>query len=662
MQQLSRYSLLLILLLLKAICITSRTHAQEKYSITNKVPRPDTLAIIQILERAKTERETKNALRYYQSARVQSEQLNYAYGIAKALNGIGVIYLYEGNYTGASQYFNEAVRYIISRDKHRQLLPGIYTNIANNFSHTGQLDSALFYSFKALTYATSGTDSALCSVSALHNNISNVYSYLNQYEKTVAHAELAVQYAVKERDTFLEYTAYVSLSNALRNLPGEKRHDEKIETYLKKAVVLAHKHRWAYLEHKALVGLGNLYKAKEPYTTENIEKALRYFQLAQAIPVEFNADRIVINTNIGYCLTLLKQYKQAEEILLESLKQSNTPDVHYAGTLAMLARLYTDQGNHKQANKYYNRYIALAEQKETNKEKALKIEYLYEAKERENAAIKKELLLNKQDLAVQRKSTIAYLVFAFAISIVAIISFYFRYRRMLDKQAEKQRIEKASWKASIEGEERERARLAKELHDNIGGNLSTIKSWLANMQRRNGNGTVLKQDVEDVEKLVAHTLTEVRNTAHHLMPELLLRLGLAEAVRIYCMNVQKATDVDFEFHYLGYIGSLGKDRELMLYRIIQELVQNIIKHSNATAALVQMSLHETKLTITVEDNGKGIVSSDPRDHKGIGLQSVRTTIEHLGGQFSIGSEPGTGTTVEIEINAENNLADKNVLA
>ncbi len=657
MRQFINYNFLSVLLLPYVIFNVSNSSAQEKYNITSNILQYDTLSVIQILGKAKSEQETKKAILYYQNARVQSEQLHYAYGIVKSLNGIGVIYLYEGNYPTATEYFTEAARYVINTNKHLELLPGIYSNIANNFSNSGQFDSALFYSFKALNLATHSTANTSLSVSALHNNISNVYSYLNQYDKTVYHAEMAIQYAVKERDTFLECAAYLTLSSALGNLPDKNGHEERVEAYLKKVVDLARKHHWAYLKHKAFVGLGNLYKTKEPSTSENIEKALYYFQQAQTIPVASNSDRITTNISIGDCLALLKRYKQAEAILLESLEQSKALDLHYIPTLAMIARLYSDQGKYKQANSYYSQYIALTEQKETSKEKALKVQYLYEAKEKENAAIKKELALNKQDLAIQRKSTIASLVFAFAISIVVIIIFYFRYRRKLDKQ----KIETASWKATLEGEERERKRLAKELHDNIGGNLSTIKMWLANMQSRTDTGTVLKQDVEDVEKLVGQTLTEVRNTAHHLMPELLLRLGLTEAVRIYCINAQKATGIDFEFHYLGYIGNLGKGLELMLYRIIQELVQNIVKHSSATSALVQMSLHVTKLTITVEDNGKGIEPADPQEYKGIGLQSVQTTIEHLGGQFSISSEPGSGTTVEIELNTENSFADKSIL-
>src|SRR5690606_761835 len=133
-----------------------------------------------------------------------------------------------------------------------------------------------------------------------------------------------------------------------------------------------------------------------------------------------------------------------------------------------------------------------------------------------------------------------------------------------------------------------------------------------------------------------------------------------EAVRIFCLNVQKATGIEFQLHYFGFIGNLRKEMELIIYRTIQELVQNIAKHSEAGSAIVQLSHHENKLSITIEDNGKGFDTGSAIGN-GMGLQNVQTTIEHLGGQFSITSEPDNGTAIEIELNTDIVSLDKTKL-
>src|SRR5690606_359170 len=167
------------------------------------------------------------------------------------------------------------------------------------------------------------------------------------------------------------------------------------------------------------------------------------------------------------------------------------------------------------------------------------------------------------------------------------LGLYLRYRRRLQKQSEKQALEIAAWRASLDGEEKERRRLAKELHDNIGGNLSTLKMWLGNSRDNSSDFGSKEQDYNGALHLLDNTLMEVRNTAHHLMPELLLRLGLAEAIRVYCNDIQQATGIRVSYQYLGYIGALDNNIELLIYRTVQELVQNVVKHAKASTLLVQ---------------------------------------------------------------------------
>src|SRR5690606_8139256 len=127
-------------------------------------------------------------------------------------------------------------------------------------------------------------------------------------------------------------------------------------------------------------------------------------------------------------------------------------------------------------------------------------------------------------------------------------------------------------------------------------------------------------------------------------------------------NVQRATGLFIRYHYFGFIDIRNKNKELILYRCIQELVQNIVKHAKASQALVQLSRHDTLLIINVEDNGVGRPVSGEENggettskqstagsHEGIGLSGIQENIAKIQGRFQWLSEPGKGVSVEIEI-------------
>ncbi|MCX2430391.1 sensor histidine kinase [Pedobacter sp. GR22-10] len=129
----------------------------------------------------------------------------------------------------------------------------------------------------------------------------------------------------------------------------------------------------------------------------------------------------------------------------------------------------------------------------------------------------------------------------------------------------------------------------------------------------------------------------------------MLRFGLAEAVSIFCKNVQRASGLVIDYQYIGYIEKLEAGLELLIYRSIQELVQNVVKHAAAGKCLVQLSQHDRMLSITVEDNGKGMDTTLLESDQGMGLQHVRQGSIHLNGQFDLQSSPGRGTTINIDI-------------
>jgi signal transduction histidine kinase len=144
-----------------------------------------------------------------------------------------------------------------------------------------------------------------------------------------------------------------------------------------------------------------------------------------------------------------------------------------------------------------------------------------------------------------------------------------------------------------------------------------------------------------------HSISEMRRVAHNMMPEALVKLGLQQAIQDYCDGLNESIQLHFKIQFHGLENRLEAATEIVVYRIVQELINNVVKHADATVVLVQIMHHDNNLNITIEDNGKGFdVSSSS---KGDGLNNVRSRVDYLKGQLDIQSFPGKGTSVHIDI-------------
>jgi two-component system, NarL family, sensor kinase len=198
----------------------------------------------------------------------------------------------------------------------------------------------------------------------------------------------------------------------------------------------------------------------------------------------------------------------------------------------------------------------------------------------------------------------------------------------------------------LRGQEEERNRFAKDLHDGLGGMLSGIKLQLGAMK---GN-LIMSEDQAKVFGTALdrldESIREMRRVAHNLMPEALLRLGLRQAVADYCDTMANMANVRINAELHGLENRMEESREVVVYRVVQELINNAIKHSGATEILVQLIRRDDLLSITVEDNGRGFdPSAEPA---GSGLRNIRSRLEYLNGHMDIQSTPGSGSSFHIE--------------
>lgn len=205
-----------------------------------------------------------------------------------------------------------------------------------------------------------------------------------------------------------------------------------------------------------------------------------------------------------------------------------------------------------------------------------------------------------------------------------------------------------SLSAVIEGQESERMRIARDLHDGLGGLLTSVKAHFGAIS--NEIEQLKKLDVySKTNQLIDEACTEVRRIAHNMIPHSLQMHGLEGALPDFKNSLEQqgiSCQIDV---YDGRLYEIGENNAALIYRTLQELLQNIIKHARATEVSIQFVGHENGLNITVEDNGRGFDINEVLNAKGMGLKSIESRVKYLGGSLHYDSKPGKGTQVNIEL-------------
>ena len=203
----------------------------------------------------------------------------------------------------------------------------------------------------------------------------------------------------------------------------------------------------------------------------------------------------------------------------------------------------------------------------------------------------------------------------------------------------------------IEGQEKERKRLAIDLHDGLGGRLSGISLNLSKLDKDEPKEYPKKQ-LRKVMKDLDDSLSELRSIARNMMPETLVKFGLQAALKDYCSSMTGGeTKVTLQFY--GSDKGIDLNQQVTMYRVIQELINNAIKHANASEVLVQYMREGNQVDITVEDNGVGFKKEIAETvDSGMGLSNLKTRVAYLKGEMDFQSEENEGTTVNVHINID----------
>jgi signal transduction histidine kinase len=272
-------------------------------------------------------------------------------------------------------------------------------------------------------------------------------------------------------------------------------------------------------------------------------------------------------------------------------------------------------------------------------------------------AQKKEMIMLSQQKIIKQKNQLNYLLISgIILLLVTIALLYFNYRnkqklqhQQIVKLETQQRL--TVTEAVLKGEEQERTRMAKDLHDGLGGMLSGIKYSFNNMK---GNIVMTANNAQAFERsmdMLDSSIKEMRRVAHNMMPEALVKFGLNTALKDFCNEIHQSGALHISYQSIG-LDNIVIDQtvEITIYRVVQELLNNTMKHAAAKSAIVQVTKSDDILFVTVEDDGRGFDTNLLNKAKGIGWSNIQNRVEFLKGKLDVNSQSGKGTSVLIEIN------------
>jgi signal transduction histidine kinase len=613
--------------------------------------RTDTAVIMQ-MARSAAAAETDSpryAERLLRTTLAASREAVFAKGVSYSLQHLGNVYAALGAFDTCLAVYRDALLFAEGKTEMRTVLPVIYNGMGNVYKLQGRYEEASGVYYKAAAMAE---QLDMPGISTVYNNMAAVLMFLKQYDKCLFYLDKSARRSLQLKD--YETLACVYTNRGLVYKAMKRRPDA--ERSFRDALSLTGKHGLLQVRYNTLINLGQLC-----LETGRPQAALRYLLQTQDIAGNINpAYRVNALEVTGETYTALGNNQQAIAYLQRALEMATALqlDENILTTEDRLARAFAGTGQYEQAYRHLLAYTvmkdSISDQQVTHTISQLDVKYRMAQRDKEIA--QKQLLLSNQESYLRRKNIWIGGISVSAVLLSGLLLVWVRSNRRRQHLQQKQiqllqqeqqilrrEQEIGQLKAMMQGEEKERTRISRELHDGIGGMLTAINMNIRAVQKRQRD-TPLVRELDAIIGMLQDMAIDVRNTAHNLMPDILLRHNLREALHLYCEQIDQ-TDLHISMQFYGAVDTLDKTLALALYRMIQELVQNVIRHAGATETEIQVRLDNDLLSVSVEDNGSGFDTTQ----LGSGLENIRSRVEGLQGYFSVASAAGIGTTAYIEL-------------
>ena len=516
-----------------------------------------------------------------------------------------------------------------------------YLNIATSYNSKGDFENAVKNALKAEKGFEAIDDKN--GQGRVQNLLGVFYYKRKDYETAYKYFKTYNQLAVASRDSGEIISSMNNMAAALHVL---ERYQEQRQL-LRKSIEIQEAQGQYIRIGSAYENLGTLYLEADSLKQASVlyQKALKSYNTNNN---SRNIARLLLQT--GRLKKRQNNYPGARKDFETSLKlseENSLMDIKKEA-LNQLTILYEERGDFKNAYFTLNDYIvakdSILNEENQNSINQLMIEFETEKKERQIA--EQELEITQKTLESKHKST-AIIFLSGALVILLLVAFivYTRIRIKQERRLNQERMQmqQLQMKVVLESQESERKRFARDLHDGFGQLITAVKMMLTQMHT-----STSKEERSEIalksNEVLDSMHTQLREIAHNLMPEQLMEEGLEPALRDYARRISKNTDIQIEINTFGMDKTLNQAVEINLYRIIQEWINNVIKHSGAKNLSLQLTGFDNEINLLIEDNGKGFDKEKLLKSSGWGWKNIQSRLEAINGKLEIDSREGYAGT------------------
>jgi signal transduction histidine kinase len=618
-------------------CNCNRTNNHPVSALDNKTIIKDTARINQYFKKANEDSTMAEKLSLLRRAMKESIAIGYNDGVVGAVFSITALFFEHGQFDSCTGYYDLAYRYAAHPSFRKDLLPSLYMNHGTFNYLKGNYVTADSLYYAGLQSTKNEKE---------FENIKFLLLYNLHFTKNlIGQKELALSYIIEAEKQARAVNDSSRLTLALI---------AKTESY-----ITEHKYDSAQLSlnKSILTNKGDTMPEQLNLAAQIIsygdscEKAIPIIKKAINIAIkrQIDFDRMSLYSLLAGIYVRLKEYDQAietiEPIIKEGVQKGFGSQLTWAYNSLEMA--YEKKGEYEKSLEIAKKMHILQDSLlNIEKIKSLdELEVKYKTVEKDKMIAVNNLEMSQQKNKIARQNILIISISAFVILLVAGFSSYMKIKKQQIVHL-KQQKEIDNLKSKMEGEENERERLARDLHDDIGGLLSGVMMQTEKLEEEN---PLIKQSANfrAIKKAIKETATNVRKTASNLIPDPVVKLGLSEAILQFCSSIIRNSSPAVDVLTYGELNDLDLALRLAIYRMVQELLHNAIKHSNASNLLVQVATDKNIVGIAVEDDGIGMDTQLPRT--GMGLNNIKHRVNNLNGKMSVSSSPGKGTAINIEL-------------
>jgi signal transduction histidine kinase len=572
------------------------------------------------------------------------------------VNQLATAHQTSGELDSAIFFFNEALILKMKLNDQQGLISD-YSALGNLYRERGDYSEAQANLIAALKIAETKSDSF--SLMSIFSEIGDVYMAQNIWDEAETNYSRSLQIAKAKNSRF-------TIAGSLSKLAAIKRvmeHDSIAVEYYELAFIEYENLGNRTKSADVLIKLSDIYQS-----SSQLEKARSYLLEALEMREASEDRRSIISIKLALAEIEIDKGNTANGIklineCLQACEQMNDKD-GLKKAYRLMAQAYQMSGDYARAYEYEVRYgrmkDSLISLEQTEVINRLSLKYATEKKDKEIA--EQQFEIKSQNLEIQKRNN-QLLILAGSLLVVFLVLGFLLFVYLKNKQLSRQKIktiekeqEAHALKAMIDGEEQERKRVARELHDGLGAVLATVKMEISGIRDKVPEVDTMAGYLK-AEELIDEACRNVREISHDLMPYVLEQQGLEFAINDLCQTLARHNDMTFDFIYFGEEEELSDVLKITIYRIVQELLKNVSKHAAAKEVIVQLTIEEGEVILVVEDDGKGFDRTIQT--RGIGLENIRTRVEYLGGSLEVQSEPGKGAsfTIYISNNGRQNQND-----